>query len=162
MNPHFPILLVEGDDREALFAKRTFRQAGLHNPLRVVRDGEQAIAYLCGEGRYCDRQRYPLSRLVIMGFNVPRKPRLEVLQWMRRHEPFREIPTVMVSDPALAADAEVQKEVQKARKLGITAHLTKALDFKEIQHIYKIVVDHWNLLMACSGNSGAEYGMKNW
>lgn len=91
-----------------------------------------------------------------MGFNIPRKPRLEVLEWMRTHAGFKEIPTVMVSDPALVADAEVQKEFQKARKLGIIAHLTKALDFKEIQHIYKIVVDHWNLLAACSGN-GVEY-----
>lgn len=97
-----------------------------------------------------------------MGFNVPRKSRLEVLEWMRSHAGFKEIPTVMVSDPALVTGVEVQKELQKARRLGITAHLTKALDFKEIQHIYKIVVDHWNLLTAYSGNGSAEYGMKTW
>ncbi len=154
MNPHFPILLVDGNDKNVRFAKRAFRQAALLNPLRVVRDGEQAIAYLRGLGKYSDRQKYPHSMLVIMGFNIPGKNGLEVLEWMRTRAEFKEIPTVMLSTSHVLNE----EHVQKARRLGITAHLTKALDFKELQHIYKIVVDHWNLLIARFRSGGGELG----
>jgi CheY-like chemotaxis protein len=156
MNPHFPILLVDGDDKNVRFARRAFRQAALHNPLRVVRDGEQAIAYLRGEGKYSDRQKYPHSMLVLMGSNILRKNGLEVLEWMRTRAEFKEIPTVMLSSSRVLNE----EQVQKARRLGITAHLTKALDFKELQHVYKIVVDHWNLLIArffSGGEAGAKF-----
>lgn len=156
MNPHFPILLVDGDDKNVRFARRAFRQAALHNPLRVVRDGEQAIAYLRGEGKYSDREKYPLSMLVIMGFKISHKNGLEVLEWMRTDPEFKEIPTVMLSSPHVLKE----KDVQKARRLGITAHLTKALDFKELQHVYKIVVDHWNLLIARFGSVSGASGSK--
>ncbi len=142
MNPHFPILLVEDDEQDIFFAKRAFRQASLRNPLRVVRDGEQAIAYLRGEGKYFDRQKYPLPMLVIMGFNMPRKTGLEVLAWIRKHDEFKELAIVMLSP----ASPQVEPEVQQARRLGITAHLTKAPDSRELQHVYKMVVNHWNLL----------------
>lgn len=92
--------------------------------------------------------------LVIMGFNISRKTGLEVLEWMRSHPEFKEIPTVMLSTSYVLN----KEDVQKARRLGITAHLTKALDFKELQHIYKIVVDHWNLLIARFRSGGGEPG----
>jgi len=96
--------------------------------------------------------------LVIMGFDIPRKSGLEVLAWMRKRAEFQEIPAVMLSTPSLFTGTEVQK----ARRLGITAHLTKGLDFKELQHIYKIAVDHWNLLAGRSGRHGEKLGMESW
>ena len=156
MNPHFPILLVDGDDKNVRFARRAFQQAALQNPLRVVRDGEQAIAYLRGEGKYSDRQKYPRAMLVLMGFNIAGKNGLEVLEWMRTHAEFKEIPTVMLSTSHVLNE----EDVQRARRLGITAHLTKALDFKELQHVYKIVVDHWNLLIARFCGGGGELGAR--
>jgi hypothetical protein len=35
--------------------RRAFREAGLVNPLVVVGNGQEAIAYLHGEGAYADR-----------------------------------------------------------------------------------------------------------
>ncbi len=96
MEPYFPILLAEGDDKDVFFAKRAFRQAGLQNPLRVVRDGDQVIAYLRGDGKYSDRERYPLPKLVLMGFNIPRRTGLEVLEWIRARAQFKDLPIVML------------------------------------------------------------------
>ena len=146
MNPHFPILLVEGDDTDVSFARRAFRQAGLQNPLRVVRDGEQAIAYLMGDGKFSDRERFPFPMLVIMGFNIPRMSGLEVLKWIRICAGLDELPIVMFSTSALCPEVEMEE----ARQLGITAHLTRAPDYREFQHVYKIAVDQWSLLDARS------------
>ena len=43
-----------------------FTMLGIPNPIRVTSDGDDAIAYLRGEGDYADRTRYPLPFIVIL------------------------------------------------------------------------------------------------
>ena len=49
------ILVVEDseDDREMM--RFAFRKAGVRNPVRELHNGEEARAYLGGEGEYADR-----------------------------------------------------------------------------------------------------------
>jgi CheY-like chemotaxis protein len=158
METHFPILLADGDEKDISFAKRAFRQAALQNPLRVVRDGEQVMAYLRGDGRYSDRERFPIPKLVIMGFNIARRTGLEVLEWIRTHSEFKELPIVMLSPSSLCPEMDLRK----ARRLGITAHLTRLPDSKELQHVYKIAVDQWNLLDTCPNRGAGKLVMRTW
>jgi len=51
----FTILMVEDDPNDILLTQRAFMQASLVNPLRIVRDGEEAINYLGGREPYSDR-----------------------------------------------------------------------------------------------------------
>ena len=46
MNERETILLAEDDPDDVLITQIAFRKARLANPLEVVRDGEEAIAYL--------------------------------------------------------------------------------------------------------------------
>jgi CheY-like chemotaxis protein len=39
-----------------------------------VPDGEQAIDYLAGKGRFADRARHPLPALVLLDINMPKNP----------------------------------------------------------------------------------------
>jgi hypothetical protein len=59
------LLLVEDDPNDVVLMERAFRKARLANPLQVVADGEQAIAYLSGSGEYADRERHPLPVLIL-------------------------------------------------------------------------------------------------
>jgi len=43
------------------------KQARISNPLKTVRDGEAADAYLAGTGHFADRKQYPL-RTGAIGF----------------------------------------------------------------------------------------------
>ena len=54
------ILLAEDFESDVLLMRRAFEKAKIVNPLQVVGDGEQVVAYLRGEGLYADRERYPL------------------------------------------------------------------------------------------------------
>jgi CheY-like chemotaxis protein len=45
-SPDQTILLVEDNHDDVLLMKRAFKKANLVNPLQVVEDGEQAVAYL--------------------------------------------------------------------------------------------------------------------
>jgi CheY-like chemotaxis protein len=49
------ILLVEDSQDDAIIMRRAFERAGILNPFYVVEDGESAIAYLTGMGKYTSR-----------------------------------------------------------------------------------------------------------
>lgn len=140
MNSQSTILLVEDDVNDVFFVKRVFQLNHFTNPLQLAENGEIALAYLKGEEIYADRQKYPLPMLVFMDIKMPRVDGFEVLAWMRQNESLKNIPVVMLSSSSMAGDKE------KARQLGATAYITKPLEAKELQRIYRIVVEYWELL----------------
>src|SRR5262245_62174456 len=78
------ILLAEDREDEVMLLRRAFAQANFLNPLHVVSNGEEAIAYLQGEGKYANRAEYPLPTLVLLDLKMPRKDGFEVLHWIRQ------------------------------------------------------------------------------
>src|SRR4030095_6790228 len=44
------ILLAEDDPNDVLLIRRAFQRTQVANPLQVVRDGEEAVGYLSGQG----------------------------------------------------------------------------------------------------------------
>ena len=70
------ILLADDDAAEAYLVVRAFKRAGVANEVRVVPDGESAMAYL--------EKSQPA--LVLLDQKLPGCSGLEVLQWMRLAE----------------------------------------------------------------------------
>lgn len=118
-----PILLVEDDVSQAMLVERVLRRAQLANPLLALRNGEEAIAYLEGRGRYGDRSRYPLPALVLLDVHVPGKSGLEVLTWLREQHSLDHIPAVMLSGSGESED------IDRAFELGAASYLVKPVAF---------------------------------
>ena len=78
------ILLAEDSEDDVLLVRRAFAKANFLNVLHVVSNGEEAIAYLQGEGQYANRENYPLPSLLLLDWKMPRKGGFEVLQWIRQ------------------------------------------------------------------------------
>src|SRR4051794_32802780 len=74
---HEFILLAEDDPDHILLIRHAFKQAGLINPLQIVRSGEEAIAYLEGSGKFSNRAEYPLPSLFLLDLKMPRKDGFE-------------------------------------------------------------------------------------
>src|SRR6266566_5950637 len=91
------ILLAEDNEDHILLIQRAFTQAGLLNPLYVVRDGEQAIAYLKGGGEYANRDQHPLPELLLLDLKMPRKNGFEVLGWIRSDPGLRPLRVVVLT-----------------------------------------------------------------
>jgi CheY-like chemotaxis protein len=120
------ILLVEDNEDDVLIMQSAFRKAGVPNPLKFVGDGEQAIAYLKGEGAYIDRQQYPLPVVILLDLNMPRKNGFEVLQWLRQQPSLRRI-TVNI----LTASSRPE-DVERAFDLGANVYLIKPGRFEAL------------------------------
>ena len=130
-NQQFTVLLVEDDLNDIFLVKRAFRTARIPNPLQVVTDGEEAISYLSGEGKYADRQAHPLPNLIVMDIKMPRRSGFEVLEWVKGDgRPLRRIPVIIVSssdDPA---------GINRAYELGANAYMIKPMNYRAVERLF--------------------------
>ena len=113
------ILLVEDNEDDVFIMQNAFRRASVPNPLQVVGDGDQAIAYLQGEGMYSDRQRYPLPIVILLDLNMPRKNGLEILGWLRQQPGLKRAAVHILTASSRQAD------IERAFDLGANAYIVK-------------------------------------
>ena len=116
------ILVVEDRADDILIILRSFENAGLKNPVQVVRSGEEAVAYLQGEGKFSNRAEYPLPVLVLLDLKLPGMDGFEVITWIRRQEGIRGLPVVVLTT------SEQMRDVTRAYQLGANSFFVKELD----------------------------------
>lgn len=137
MAEHAVILLAEDEEDHVLLIRRAFAQANIPNPLHVVWNGQEAIAYLKGEGKYANREEYPLPDLFLLDLKMPRVNGFEVLQWLRSQPglaPLRVL--VLTSSDAI-------RDVNEAYKLGANSFLVKPIDFQDFTQLSRLINDFW-------------------
>ena|SRR5437899_3358273 len=123
------ILLAEDDGVDVLLTRRAFTKAGLRNPLHVVSDGVEALAYLSGEGQYADRSQHPLPVLLLLDLKMPHKNGLEVLEWIRDQPELSDLRVVVLTG------SDQPQDIQDAYRLGATSYLTKPL---VVEHLVQV------------------------
>jgi CheY-like chemotaxis protein len=99
--------LGEDNPIEVILIQRAIRQTNLAISLQHVENGEEAIAYLQGEGIYVDRERYPFPRLLLTNVKMPRMGGLELLAWVRQQQHLKDLPVVVLRDVRLRGKREV-------------------------------------------------------
>lgn len=113
------VLLVDDSQNDALLMRTVFQRAGFVEPVRLAIDGDDAIAYLRGDGRYGDRHQFPLPTTVLLDLNMPRKNGFEVLEWIRLQPELRRLRVYILSASSRAQD------IERAYDLGANSYLVK-------------------------------------
>lgn len=131
------ILLVEDDSNDILFIQRAFRRSKLENSMQVVRDGDEAVAYLSGEGKYADRNLYPLPGMILLDLKLPRRSGLEVLEWLRNQPVLKRIPVVILTS------SKENTDVNKAYDIGVNSYLLKPVNYNALNEMIEILDAFW-------------------
>ncbi len=129
--------MVEDREDDITLIRRAFRQAYINNPLHVVRDGEQAIAYLAGTDKYARRDEFPLPDLILLDLKMPRVDGFEVLSWLRHQDSIGRIPVIVLTS------SDNLRDVNRAYSLGANTFLVKPIDFQHYINLSKLVNDFW-------------------
>lgn len=132
-----PILLAEDDENDIFLMRRAFERAGIPNPLRVVKNGQEAIDYLSGTGRYGDRRRFPLPGLMLLDLKMPWMDGFDVLKWVRGRHQFDRFPVVVLTSSKLQAD------VDQSRDLGVYDYRVKPQTLDDLVRLLDDVRKCW-------------------
>src|SRR5260221_3827393 len=94
------ILLVEDREDDVLLFKHALEHSGLENPLRMVSDGLEALAYLNGQWPFSDRGTFPMPQIVILDLKLPKLDGWELLKVVpSRHEFDKVLVIVLTGSP---------------------------------------------------------------
>lgn len=131
------ILLAEDDPNDVALMEMAFRKNGLHLPVHVSPDGEDAMAYLKGEGPYHDRNQYPFPRVFITDLKMPKLGGLELLAWLQSHPECNLIPKIVLSS------SKHENDVTRAYQLGANCYFIKPRTFDELKQLVHLAVEFW-------------------
>ena len=126
MNEKKTILLVDDSENDLFLMRTAFKKAELNSPLQEVNNGEEAIAYLKGEGRYSDRNQFPLPTVMILDLNMPMKNGFDVLDWVRTQPALKRMSIII-----LTASMRME-DVKRAFDLGANSFLVKPATVEEL------------------------------
>ncbi|MEU6410112.1 response regulator [Microbispora sp. NPDC046933] len=122
------VLLVEDDPGDVLLCQEAFSYNKVGNNLRVVNDGEQALAFLRGEGQYASA---PRPDLVLLDLNLPRVNGFEVLEEVKKDPSLRTIPVVILTT------SEAEQDILRGYNLHANAYITKPVDFDQFTRVVR-------------------------
>lgn len=131
------ILLAEDNDDDVLTLREALRRAGLEIALQVVEDGEEAIAYLRGVGKFANRAEYPLPDLFLLDLKMPRRDGFEVLAWLRQQPSLAPLRTIVLTT------SESISDVDRAYALGANSFLTKPMDLLDFGNTLESTFNYW-------------------
>lgn len=131
-----PILQVEDDSNDVFLLQHAMTKAGVANPIQVATDGQQAIDYLKGAGKFADREQFPLPCLVLLDLKLPYVMGLEVLKWIRQQPGD---PLIVILLTASAEDVDIAT----AYRLGANAFLTKPSRASKLEEMAGAIKDFW-------------------
>ena len=131
------ILLVEDDPNDALLLERAFRKAGLPYPLIIVSDGDQAVDFLQGVGKYRDRIKYPMPNLMLLDLKLPRRSGHEVLKWLRSRPGLKRLPVIVLTS------SSEQRDVVAAYDEGTNSYLVKPSNAELLGQMVSQLEKYW-------------------
>ncbi|MFO1498062.1 MAG: response regulator [Verrucomicrobiota bacterium] len=123
------ILLVDDNPHDVVLLRLAFRRVGIIDPIKLVKDGADAVRYLKGEGVFADRHAFPAPTLMLLDLNMPQTSGFEVLRWVREQPAFRTLAVIVMSGSKETAD------VQRAYGLGADSYLVKPTRFSDLLKI---------------------------
>lgn len=132
------ILLVEdnaGEEELALFA---LKKAGVEQKdVVIVRDGQEAIDYLCGKGQYAGQQFDPEIRVVFLDLNLPKVHGLDVLKELRHNPDTQCLPVVILTS------SDEERDVQESYRAGANSYIQKSFDINEFKDNISALRNYW-------------------
>jgi len=128
------VLLVEDNSADVDLTIIAFRDAIVHSRISVVKDGEEAIAFLKHTGSYAQA---PSPDLVLLDLNLPKVNGFEVLEEMKADPDLKTVPVIVMSG------SDREEDQSRAYRLQAAAYLVKPPDKDKYFAAVRSVKELW-------------------
>lgn len=135
------VLLVEDNLNDAELTIRELRKHHMANNLFHVKDGEEALDFIFGEGKYADsRDLLYRPKVVLLDIQMPKVNGIEVLQKVKSDPRTRATPVVILTS------SKEDPDIQKCYDLGANSYIVKPVNFESFAEAIRNLGFYWLLL----------------
>lgn len=134
------ILLVEDNPDDVALTLRAFAKSNILNTVITVGDGEEALDYLFGKGKYEGRNPKILPSVVLLDLKLPKVNGFEVLKTIREDESTKYLPVVILTS------SKEEQDIINGYKLGVNSYIRKPVDFGQFFEAVKTLGLYWLLM----------------
>lgn len=133
------ILVVEDSMEDFEVTRRAFERSGIHSNVLVhCEDGDDALDYLRGQGRYSQEDRGPpRPAIVLLDLKLPGTDGLEVLKQIRANESLRRIPVIVVTT---SAD---ERDIEQCYARGANTYIQKPMNLVRFFEAIARLHEYW-------------------
>lgn len=132
------ILMADDDPDDRLLLQEALEEAGMHNELFFVEDGEELLDFLKHEGRYQEANGdQQLPGLILLDLNMPRKDGREALREIRADSTLRRIPIVVLTT------SKSEEDIYRSYDMGANSYITKPVSFESLVKTVELLGRYW-------------------
>lgn len=142
MNPNtVEVLLVEDNLTDAELTIRELKKHHLANNLIHVKNGEEALEFIFGTGRYATSRDISFPpKLVLLDIQMPKVNGIEVLQQIKSDERTRSMPVVILTS------SKEDPDIKRCYELGANSYIVKPVNFDRFTQAIHSLGMYWLLL----------------
>jgi CheY-like chemotaxis protein len=130
-------MVVDDDPDDLILIETAFRKIGVKDPIHTINGGQEAIAYMMGEGKYADRSLYAYPTFIITDLKMPGTDGFAVLEHLKNNPGWAVIPTVVLTS---STDLD---DIKKAYMLGASSYHLKPASLDGLRHQLQVLHDYW-------------------
>ena len=131
------ILLVEDNRMDVELVLDAFREARLLDTVHVSPNGNDALDYLFGRGRYADRRAFPLPDLVLLDLGLPGVDGFTVLRELKATPILKRLPVVILTSSREDRDRATTYDS------GANSYLVKPVSFSGFLDVVQQIERYW-------------------
>jgi CheY-like chemotaxis protein len=131
------ILVVEDNEDDVVLIQEAFSEGKVINRIAVVRDGEEAMAYLRKQGAYAAT---PMPGMVLSDINMPKKDGFELLADIKADPRLRALPVIMLT----VSDRE--EDIVRSFEQGACSYIRKPVSMTRFIAVVKQFELYWSLV----------------
>ena len=124
MSSQVEVLLVEDNVHDAEMTIRSLKKVNLANNLVHVRDGEEALEFIFGQGKFAGRDLINAPKVILLDIKMPKVDGIEVLRRLKANDATRCIPVVIMTS------SKEELDIISSYALGVNSYVVKPVDFE--------------------------------
>jgi CheY-like chemotaxis protein len=132
------ILMIEDNRDDVELTKEALSLGKIRNRLKVIQDGQEALEYLIGYGRYQAPPEH-LPGLILLDLRLPRLDGIEVLKRIKAEPILKRVPVIVLTT------SKRDEDIVHSYDLGVNSYIQKPVGFDKFIDTVKNLELYWIL-----------------
>lgn len=132
-----PILVIEDSEEDFAALSWVWRRTAIDVPLVRCHDGEDALEWLSGTGRYLGRKDTGNPAVILLDLSLPRTKGVTLLSVIKTSPLLQKTPVLILTTSANPADIEA------SYRNGANAYLTKPFALEDLELNVRKLISFW-------------------